>query len=189
MSTESKMKALFVMAANFGKEMPESLLELWLSLLAPYSAEQVQAGVRQVIADYEFRAIPPFAVLRKAIDKACGLVPSEQVQNIQALAEWGKVLSAIRQYGRYRDPEFCTTTSYVVGLMGGWQVVCSWTEEELHWRSREFQNHWKMAHGREEAMLHGANAISAIAAAESQGPVAIGNLVTHALPQTIGGQQ
>lgn len=154
-----KITAIYALAANFGKEMPENLLEMWLDLLESYSSAQVHAGVRAVIAGYAYKTLPPFAVLREAIDKACGNIPAETARDVAAESEWSKLVADISRCGRYAPPMFCPTTAHVLRAMGGWDAACNWRTEELHWRRGEFVESWKMAHGREDIMELGAEGV------------------------------
>ncbi len=161
---EAKLTALMVLAANFGKEFSESLLGVWLDLLDPYSAGAVNAGVRNVIAKYKYKTLPPFAVLSESIDEATGAMPPEQALDMAASSEWNKLVADINRCGRYRCPSFCPTTAYVLRGMGGWDAACSWETYKLEWRRKEFIESWKMAYGNEEAMMLGAEGVRAIAA-------------------------
>jgi len=150
------------LAANYGKEFPESLLSIWLDLLKDYSVKAVNAGVRKVISDYEYKTIPPFAVLRKAMDKASGLVSPERALDMSADAEWNKLLDDISRYGRYKRPALHATTAYVLRGMGGWDAACNWETDKLEWRRKEFIEAWKLAHGNVDALSLGAGGVDAL---------------------------
>lgn len=159
---EAKITALMALAANFGKEFPDSLLLIWLDLLRGYSVEAVNAGVRKVIADYEYKTLPPFAVLRRCMDRVTGVVQPERALEMAAEAEWSNLFEAMERKGRYNPPELSPTTSYVLRGMGGWSAVCNWETNKLEWRRKEFIEAWKLAHGHEEAMMLGADGVKAL---------------------------
>ena len=151
---QRKAMALVALAANFDKKMPEALLELWLELLAPYSAETVRAAVRKVMETYAYKTLPPFAVIKEALDDLAGV--SDRSLERQAVAEWGVLLRAIAGHGYCHKPALHPTTEYVVRLLGGWQTVCLWTQSELSFKRRDFVDFWIESHGRVEWMEQGA---------------------------------
>lgn len=151
--------AIMALAANFGKEFPECLLPIWLDLLAPYPASLVNEAVKQVILTYEYKTMPPFAVLQRELDKLSGVIPEAKALDMRAEAEWGKLLDAIGRYGSYRKPDLHKTTEYVLRSMGGWGAACQWDAARLEWRRKEFVEAWKMADGKVDLMIGGAEAI------------------------------
>ena len=159
---DKKVMALMVLAANFGKEFPECLLPIWLELLEPYPASLVNKAVKQLILSYEYKTIPPFAVLKAMLDKITGQVDEEDRLALAAEAEWNKLLADISSRGYYKPPEFCPTTAFVLRSMGGWEAACSWSAPKMEWRHKEFLELWKQAHGKEEVMELGGNAVLAI---------------------------
>jgi hypothetical protein len=151
--------ALVALAANYDKKMSEALLELWLELLAPYDAETVRRAVRRVMETYAYKTLPPFAVIRQALDDLAGL--SERALERQATAEWGRLLRAIADRGHRAQPRLHPTTDYVLRLLGGWQAACMWLETELAFKRRDFVAFWTDAHGRVDLMNEGAAALAA----------------------------
>lgn len=169
---EKKVMALMALAANFGKEFPECLLPIWLDLLEPYPASLVNEAVKQVILTYEYKTIPPFAVLKGVLDKITGQVAEEDGIALAAEAEWNKLLADISSRGYYKPPEFCPTTAFVLRSMGGWEAACSWSSQKMEWRHKEFLELWKQAHGKEEIMELGGNAVLAICRVHTPVPIA-----------------
>lgn len=163
-----KAAAIAFLSANYDSTMPDGLLDIWLELLAEYSADAVEAGIKNVIQTYEYKTRPPFAVLRKSIDKTCGIrrIDPDEAIKIEAEAEWDGLLDGIADYGRYNQPELHPTTAYILRGMGGWEAACSWETNRLEWRHKEFVEKWIMAYGREEAMALGAYGVQELA----QGP-------------------
>ncbi len=185
---QRKLAALYALALNYGKEFPRPLAQLWMRLLAPYSADQVEDGVARVVSEYEYKTLPPFAVLRKAMDKASGIVPPDRALDMQAEAEWHALLDAVSSRGRYNPPALHPTTAYVLRGMGGWNAACGWETDKLEWRHREFTDAWKLAHGNTEAMALGARGVEAIAA-QPEGLTAASALVGRVLGITANGGQ
>lgn len=152
---EDKAMALVGMAANFGKELPEALFGMWLDLLAPYPAPVVAEAVKNLVLHYEYKTLPPFALLQKELDALCGAKAGSA--ELQATAEWGALLTAVRRYGSHTPPKTLhPTTAFVLRLMGGWQAVCRWTEDGLDFKRRDFTRLWLDSHGNVDAMALGA---------------------------------
>ena len=161
---QEKLAALMALSANFGKEFSTALLKMWLEALEEYPAGLVNAGVRSVVVHYKYKTLPPFAVLREAMERVAGIIPQEESLDIAAAAEWNKLVDDIGRRGRYNCPQFCPTTAYVLRGMGGWDVACSWETDKLEWRRREFIEAWKQGHGREEAMSLGEGGVMSLTA-------------------------
>lgn len=130
-----------------------------MRLLDTYSAEQVEDGVARVVSEYEYKTLPPFAVLKKAMDKAAGTVPPETALDMLAESEWNALLDAVGSRGRYNPPTFHPTTAYVLRGMGGWDAACTWPADKLDWRHKSFIDAWKLAHGNTEVMALGAKGL------------------------------
>lgn len=159
--TMKKLAALYGLAQNYGKELPEQLADLWLNLLAPYTAEQVAQAVARVVTEYEYKTLPPFAVLRKALDGNTGQSP--ETVEAMAAAEWTALLTAIEQRGSYGGPppDMHPTTAYVLRSFGGWDNACRWSTAWLDAKRRDFMALWVQAHGKTDAMYLGADAVKA----------------------------
>lgn len=162
------------MAANFGKDIPEPLLEMWLDLLGPYSSAHVQEAVKAVIQQYQFKTIPPFAVLKEALDDLTGTSESSLAQ--QALAEWGVLLREIERIGVYEYPKLHQTTAYVVRIMGGWETVCSWVDSSLDFKRKEFIQFWVASHGKVENLQLGAEGVVAAIGGRGRKAKSISNI-------------
>ena len=175
-----KIAAIDGLAGNFGHEMPEATKKMWLEMLSPYPAALVSAGARVVLAEYEYKTMPPFAVLQKAIDKLSG--NSKQVSELQALAEWDRLQSDICLHGYYQPPTLHPTTAFVVRLMGGWEAACAWKIDDMLFRRREFLQLWQDSHGKTEMLALGANGVKQ-AISTSAGTQSLGQVMAVALPQ------
>lgn len=159
---QKKLTAIAALTENFGKQMSPDLMRIWIKMLEPYQAKQVEIAVLQVMAEYEYKTLPPFAVLKNHLDKNAGIVPAEKQISIQAEAEWGKLQEAIQSLGSYYGPpqDLHPTTAYVIRNMGGWQTVCMWQIDKLEWNHKEFIKKWELAYGNEEIMELGASHIA-----------------------------
>ena len=168
--------AINALAENFGKEFSPELLGLWLDLLVPYPIGQVQQAIKNVIERYEFKTLPPFAILKNALDELSGT--SEKALELQAIAEWGVLNNAIGKFGYYNKPELHPTTEHVLRLLGGWADACQWSMKEMDFKRRDFIRLWIDSHGRVEQMQLGAGAVlQALASGtdRSSGPLHLGS--------------
>lgn len=164
---ERKTLAINGIAENYGKELSAELLKMWLRLLASYTPEQVEAGAVHVIGSYVYKTMPPFAILREAIDEAAGAGP--RATEMQAAAEWARLQRDIPRYGTYARPETLhPTTAHVLGVMGGWKAACLWETRLLDFKRKEFVELWVQSHGKADVLELGADAVR-IAIAQSRG--------------------
>lgn len=135
-----KIVAINALAANYGKDLPPQLLDMWLDLLETYSAEQARIAVRKVIETYEYKTMPPFAILKRALDDGAGT--SERALEIKAVSEWSALQDEIGSIGSYGTPRLHPVTARVVKLMGGWPTVCRWGLHDLDFKRRDFCLLW-----------------------------------------------
>lgn len=171
-----KIMALTALAENYGKEFSDALLNAWLDLLAEYPSEQVESAVKAVIKSYEYKTLPPFAVIQRELDRMDGT--SKESLELQALAEWSVLQDEIIACGWYSRPQLHPTTAYVVRLMGGWQAVCEWETKYIDVKHKDFIAHWAAAHGRVDKMMLGAAGAAKALAFEPErkpGPVLLGD--------------
>lgn len=173
---KQKTEVIIAFGANFGKEFSGELLSLWLDMLTEYSVQQVRQAARKVLETYEFKTLPPFAVLKKALDGVSG--NDEESLKTQAEAEWGVLQGEVSRVGSYGKPRFHPTTAYTVRQMGGWEAACLWPIESLGFKRRDFVEIWLRSHGKTESMQLGANATREAIAA---GPRHIGDAL-RAIP-------
>lgn len=146
-SQERKALAISGMAENFGKELSPVLLRMWLKLLEGCSPEQVEAGAMHVIGTYQFKTMPPFAVLREAIESITG--GGQKGLELQAGAEWNWVLDQVAKGVIYREPDQAhPTTDYVVRVMGGWSAIAAWETRNIDFKRHEFVELWVQADGK-----------------------------------------
>lgn len=149
---ERKTMAVAAIAENFGKEITPELLKIWLSLLSRYTPEQVEAGAVRVIEAYEYKTMPPYAVLREAIEDSAGI--GQKAAKLKAAAEWAWLQDAIARHD-IRE-EIHPTTAHVVRIMGGWQAVGMWETRYIDLKRREFVDLWMQADGKVDVLAMGA---------------------------------
>lgn len=185
--TERKSMALFALALNYGKEMPEPLLVYWMRLLEPYQPSVVERAVSQVIAEYEYKTLPPFAVLLKAIKAQSGQVEPERGLACAADMEWEKVQEAIRKYGIYETPGFCEITERVIRYMGGWVELCNAKEEYQHLKRKDFVEKWKQFAENKDLMALGTDRILELTEGVDRGQtVTERHHLSESQPSTVG---
>ena len=187
---DEKIAVLHGLAGNFSAELTPETSKLWLFLLAGYSARQVQEAALRLIrrcgtAEVPFRTMPPFALLQRELDAAQGTVRGEENVKLQAAAEWTRLLDAVSACGAAREPEFCATTAWCVKALGGWEQICRWRTDELHWRARDFAELWVQADGKTEALSLGAGAVAQLAG--NRGLAALADRLVGALDAAKGG--
>lgn len=144
----AKRVYLTALSENFGGKMSGELLKVWLELLKSYSVEQVAQASIRVIENYEYKTMPPFAVLKKELDALQG--EDEAGIKAKAIAEWDKVLAEVQRVGSYGQPKFENTTALVVRMLGGWEAVCSWETKNLDFKRNNFLDLWLSSHGKED---------------------------------------
>lgn len=130
-----------------------------MRLLEPFQPSVVERAVSQVIAEYEYKILPPFAVLLKAIKSQTGSVEPEKGRALAADMEWEKVQEAIRKHGIYNMPGFCEITERVIRYMGGWAELCNAKEEYQHLRRRDFVEKWQQYAEHKDLMALGTDRI------------------------------
>lgn len=159
-----KSAAISAMAENYGKTLSDELIKMWLKLLEPYSAAQVTEAAIRVIAEYKYSTMPPFAVLKEFLDFPQGCKALEISKEMQAEAEWGKLLQDIRSLGYYKGPPDAMhpTTLYVLRNMGGWISACFWDSRDMNWKHKDFVEKWLLADGHVDAMMLGASTVAEI---------------------------
>lgn len=113
---------LSLVALNYDRTVPQGTAELWCTMFADYTAEEVLVVVREHMADSRF--FPTVAELRERLARRTfdGPTPEEA---------WGLVLRAVRNVGYMRTPTF---EHQAVGLAVddvGWRNICLAEEENI----------------------------------------------------------
>ena len=174
-------KVLLQLAQNFGGTMPETLLEKWIELLAPYAVQDILAAVDDVMLSYTYKTMPPIAEIVRRLPKAQVLSLEDQ-SALKAQQEFDLVWQAVCQYGSRNEPHFSDTTAAVLRSLGGWQTICeTWKESDRHWKAQEFVRLWQTYEGKEYLLGTGAQGVSTglalgapAATAALESPVAAG---------------
>lgn len=170
---ERKTAAIGGIAENFGKEFSADLLKIWLRLLRPYPPELVEAAAVRVIETYAYKTMPPYAVLREAIEDVTGA--GAQATGLKAAAEWTRLQEDVARCGSYAPPEdMHLTTAHVVRVMGGWRAVCMWETRYLDLKRREFVDLWTQADGKADVLAMGAAGVQRAIAQTRGGFVRVG---------------
>lgn len=156
---EEKAFAFAGLAENFGKQISSGLLGMWMNLVESYSAEQVAAACAAVIRKYEYKTLPPFAVIQRELDELTGNTPA--MLELQAAAEWTNLLAMLRVGVRYRKIQVHPTTEATVRVLGGWNAVCDWPEKSLDFKRNDFIHHWQELHGKADLLELGAEGMKA----------------------------
>lgn len=152
---ERKTKAIGGIAENFSAAFTPDMLKIWLRMLRQYPPELVEAGAVRVIETYAYKTMPPYAVLREAIEEVSGHGPKST--ELKAAAEWTRLQEEVSHCGSYAPPEdMHPTTAHVVGVMGGWKAVCAWETRYLDLKRREFVDLWTQADGKADVLAMGA---------------------------------
>lgn len=156
-------EALKALAMNFNATMPDMLLKMWLAKLSEFPVPVIMAAINNVLDSYEYKTLPPYAVLRKEILKLMGDAVVEDLATL-ADAEWQRVVTLVERCGSWREPEInYPTTAYVLRSMGGWSQLCEQlTSDSRQWLRKEFIEIWQRSHGKVPEMGLGALCLEAL---------------------------
>ncbi len=159
-------EALKALAMNFNSDIKPELFSVWLAKLSEFPANVVLMAVNNVMDTYEFKTLPPYAILRKEILRLMGRDERPEDKTAKAQAEWDTLVRKIERIGSYGEPgELHETTAYVLRAMGGWSALCSsLTEANMPFMAKDFVARWVQADGKVEAMEGGALALDELKA-------------------------
>ena len=161
-----KMASINMVACAFGAKADDQIMTLWAGLLSPYDDNAVYRAAVALIrktTDAAYGRMPLFGLMQQELDALSSALHGGDNVELQAEAEWGKLLEALEEYGSYREPtNLDKTTAQVVRLMGGWLYACSWMRDDLPFRHRDFVKLWAQTHGREDAVALGADGVRAL---------------------------
>ncbi|MFI3272131.1 MAG: hypothetical protein R3Y11_08540 [Pseudomonadota bacterium] len=158
---QEKGAILVGLAENFGKELPEKLGALWLQMLDSVSVETLSKAAMRVMETYEFKTLPPFAVLKNAIDEVDGV--SKQDVAISAKRAWEKLLTDLSRYGFYNEPKHDPVTERALTMMGGWATACRWPDSEIQFHRKAFMEYYEsVLNYQVKQGLHGISQVDAI---------------------------
>ena len=129
MNKEELVKIFSIFSVVYAKFLPagkeEMMLDVWYSMLNQYPYELVRFAAETHIKSSSFP--PTIHDIIKYIREY------EDMGKVDAMAAWGMVCKAIRQYGYYRQAEAMQSLpadiGHVVAAMG-WQTLCA-SENEI----------------------------------------------------------
>ena len=114
----------------FDREPNEAFLEIYFGTLKELDDDEFIRSVNHVLRNYKYTKFP---------------MPAEFIQAVREDGEGEKVLAleklqkAIGQVGAYRSVIFDDPAiSQTIKMLGGWPKVCSMTDEEWKWASKDF---------------------------------------------------
>lgn len=137
MQEKKKIVALSAMTKNYNAKLDDDLLDFWLELLDGYSAEHVGQAVKSVIKAYEYKTLPPFAVIQAELDKLTG--QDKEAKKNAPFEAWEAVQRELDSSpNREKCPNFEPRILYALKLIGGWYRLCNATFDDLVWRKKEF---------------------------------------------------
>ena len=145
---EKRFYQAFVgMCELWEKKFSKALIRIYLNALEGYSADESIDAMTTCAKTLKF--FPKPVEIIQAIEGD----PEER-----ALNAWDTLLSAIRQHGRYGKILFQDSKiGRLVQTFGGWDAVCSWTNQEVDFRRIEFVRSYKgMGGGRAPLEISGA---------------------------------
>ena len=123
MKKKEVIKLLGIIAAAYPnmKEVDEVTVAIWYECLKDVDVKPAQAAVKKHILESIFP--PSIADIRKQVVA----VTMPEGQKLDGATAWGEVVSAIKNYGIYREKEalasMSETTRKVVKYMG-WREIC-----------------------------------------------------------------
>jgi len=113
-----------------GREPNALKIELYFQALKEFRIEDISGAATAMIRGRVYPSFPK---------------PAEIIQEINGTGEdrsmfaWILVVGAIRRHGSYSSVKFDDPAIHsVIGVMGGWPMLCQTEEDELKWRQKEF---------------------------------------------------
>lgn len=129
------------------KKFSKAIGEIYLNALAEYPGDEILKAINQCVKTNKW--FPQPSEIIQAIEGD----PEER-----ALNAWDTLFSAIRNHGRYGKIIFQDSKiGRLVQTFGGWDAVCSWTNNEVDFRRIEFVRSYKgMGNGKGALEISGA---------------------------------
>lgn len=124
------MSFLFLLAKGVPKFAPDlkdhAILGIWCEALKFYAPETLNAAATRILStETEFPSLARIKDVLGAADK-------ETFDDLVAL---------ISKYGGYRAPQDISyAMAMTINRLGGWQRICDWTNDELPFRRKDFQD-------------------------------------------------
>ena len=131
-------KALALLVASVGRQMPDEMVQAWFVMLNDLTVEQINQGIITAIRTHEFAGFPPIGLIRKhAVGKDLAALPDTD----RAVVAWGTVVEAIRQHGGYQTVHFDDPVIHATirATSPSWAALCGTESEQLHiWGKKSF---------------------------------------------------
>lgn len=143
-SEETEFKEVMIgLGEYYGKEITEALTKIYWYDLKPLTIDQFKLAASQHRLNPDNgQFFPKSADIVKIFTG--NSKQREQLLDDTAQMQWLVVLSEIRKTGSYGDLEIEDRQAMAaVESLGGWKSVCSKTEKELVWLSKEFVANYK----------------------------------------------
>lgn len=161
------MQNLISTAQYFERAMPDTVIEIYMTALKPFSDAAICDALNKSILTMKF-----FPKVAEIIEKIQGTIPS--TKDCSAVA-WSKLILAIERHGVWRSVVFQDAPIMAaVKAMGGWERVCEWQTPELNWRQKEFCELYSgLQHAEAPAYMPGTSERANIAAGQATEPPAL----------------
>ena len=98
----TKVETILALGMNFNVDIPKPLLKVWLTILEPYSAEEVSAGAYKIMGSYTFKCMPPVGVMKQVLDEERA---QRRVKAMQKALEESEALKLAKRQHELETPE------------------------------------------------------------------------------------
>lgn len=149
--TQEEMKKIttfLLLAENYNHKPTDALLNIWLELSKEYNANEMLIACKEVIKNYKFKTMPPFAVIYDELKKLRNI--DQDSLEIEANIKFDTLLNTIQKYGAYNEPPLSDKAKYVIKCLGGWGNICKWQEKHIDFKRKEFIDLWVQAKNKKE---------------------------------------
>lgn len=132
-------KAIALLVASVGKQLPDEQVQAWYVMLQDLTAEELQRGIVTTIRTHEYAGFPPIGTIRK---NAVGRDQAALSVEDRAIVAWGAIKRSVAIHGAYATVQFDDpiVTATVMEL-GGWVRFCDCEAGEPFdvWLRKEFE--------------------------------------------------
>lgn len=142
---QNKFKELItVISETYGEEFNPSKVKLWWNLFKPYSIEVFEKALYAHIACPDAGMFSPKpANLMKIINGTTK--EHEQAIKDKSTLAWAAIMRDISRVGPYGNLQLEDKKALAaVESIGGWQMLCSKTYDELNWIEKQFKEAYDM---------------------------------------------
>lgn len=148
MTANDKKKFFEIMtglAENFSAQLSSPGLKLRFDALSRYDIGQIETAAIKILHSRNMMGMPTVAEFITAIE-GDAIKPADS-----AIAQVNEIMRQIRELGSYRTPSFDDpVTASLMKSRWSWKTVCSMTETELKWFSKEFTEAYQSAERTEQ---------------------------------------